>query len=572
MIFDRLEFLRVSFIYRPSGRQPRVTKPTLSERTAFLSRILGSVLMLLPLSLCPSCGRAPDDKDQRPNIVFIIADDLSWEHLGAYGSTEVRTPNIDRLAQEGIVFSNSFVSTPSCTPSRASILTGRNGFELGQGASLWGYLPEDYPLYTELLEAEGYEVGATGKGWGPGFLMDRSENPAGRIYSDIEAQPYDSLFDRTEVSRVDYAANFSAFIQDVGERPFCFWLGTYEPHRGYTRGLAESQGRPDPGSIRVPDFLPDALPVQEDLNEYMFEVEHIDRHVGEVVEVLRKRDKLDNTIILFTSDNGMPFPRAKATLYDHGTRMPLIFWWGDNIEGGRTIGDMISHTDIAPTFLELAGAEVPEQMSGKSFLPQVLSDKNDGIDAGRDRVYLYRERHAWCCEGGGTFASRAVRTKDYLFIWNADPDVEPADVDGGPTRKTLTENRERYPRLYDLTFGKRPEFELYDVKSDPYQMDNLIEDEAYAQIAETLREDLFGYLRAREDPRMLGNQDVFKYTPYFGHLFELGILNWAQDRDGRRFSEEEIAELLDEAYRLKGESEAFRRVAESENWKVRAKE
>lgn len=529
--------------------------------------------MLLPvLSFFPGCRDAVNDRDPRPNIVFIIADDLSWEHLGAYGSAEVRTPNIDRLAEEGIVFSNSFVSAPSCTPSRASILTGRNGFELEQGASLWGYLPDDYSLYTDLLEAEGYEVAGTGKGWGPGFLMGRTRNPAGRLYSDIRARPYARLFDRTQISSVDYSANFSAFLRNVDEGPFCFWVGTYEPHRGYTRGLAESQGRPDPRSIRVPDFLPDALPVQEDLNEYMFEIEHIDRHVGEIIDVLRRQDKLDNTIILFTSDNGMPFPRAKATLYDHGTRMPLILWWGDNIEGGRTVSDMISHTDIAPTLLELAGAEVPTQMSGKSFLAQVLSDKSGEIDPGRDRVYLYRERHGWCCEAGEPFASRAVRTKDYLFIWNVDPDVKPDDVDDGPTRRVLTENRERYRHLYDLTFGKRPEFELYEVKSDPYQMHNLIEDKAYTQIAEALRENLFGYLRTREDPRMLGNQDVFTYTPYFGHLFELGILDWAQDRDGRRFSEEEIVELLDEAYSLKGESEAFRRIAEFENWRIRAKE
>ena len=532
-----------------------------------MSRISVSVLLLLPsLLFSPSCKDAGNERTTRPNIVFIIADDLSWEHLGAYGSVEISTPNIDRLAEEGIVFSNSFVSTSSCTPSSAAILTGRNGFELEQGASLWGYLPDNYPVYTELLEADGYQVAGTGKGWGPGFLMDRKRNPAGRLYNDIEAEPYDHLFDRTELSSVDYAANFAAFLRDVDEGPFLFWMGTYEPHRGYTRGLAESQGRPDPQSIQVPDFLPDALPVQEDLNDYMFEIEHIDRQVGEVVDVLRRQDKLDNTIILFTSDNGMPFQRAKATLYDYGTRMPLILWWGENIEGGRTVSDMISHTDIAPTFLELAGAEVPQQMSGKSFLPQLLSDKNGEIDASRDRVYLYRERHAWCCQGGESFVSRAVRTKDYLFIWNANPDVEPGDVDDGPTRRVLAENRERYPLLYDLTFGKRPEFELYDVKVDPYQIHNLIADEAYAQIVEALREDLFEYLRSREDPRMFDKQDVFKYTPYFGHLFELGMLDWAQDRDGRRLSEAEIVELLDEAYRVKGESEAFRRVSEFENW------
>ncbi len=518
------------------------------------------------LMLATGCETAIRERDTRPSIVFIIADDLSWEHLGAYGSTEVRTPNIDRLAAEGIVFTNSFVSTSSCTPSRASILTGRNGFELSQGATLWGYLPIRLATYPDLLEAAGYRVGATGKGWGPGFLMDRDRNPAGLLYSQIESDPYGHLFDRTEVSKVDYAANLDAFLEEAGEDPFAFWIGTYEPHRGYTPGLANALERPGPGSLSVPPFVPDEPAVREDLNEYLAEVEHIDGQVGRVVEALGKHERLDNTIIVFTSDNGMPFPRAKATLYDHGTRMPLVFWWGDRPVPGRTVTDLISHTDLAPTFLEAAGLEVPEEMSGRSFLSQVLSDRNGEIDAERDRVYLYRERHAWCCEDGVTFASRAVRTRDYLLIWNANPDVLPADVDGGPTRTALTDGRERYPELYNLTFGRRPEFELYDMRRDPYQMRNLIGDASHADVAEALRADLFAYLEARGDPRMSDSEAQFTDTPYFGFLFELGLLNWSDDRDGRRFSEAEISELLRQAYEAKGEEEAFRRVARREGW------
>jgi len=498
--------------------------------------------------------------------VLIIADDLSWEHLGAYGSTDVRTPNIDRLADEGITFSNAFVSTSSCTPSRASILTGRNGFELRQGASLWGYLPTDYLVYPDLLEARGYMVGGTGKGWGPGFLMDRDRNPVGRLYNDFEADPYSHLFDRTEVSRVDYAENLGDFLRQTGEEPFSLWVGTYEPHRGYTPGLAESQGRPHPELIQVPDFLPDTLPVKEDLNDYLFEVEHIDAQVGRVIDVLGEQGKLDNTIILFTSDNGMPFPRAKATLYDYGTRMPLIVWWGDHIDGGRIVSDMISHTDIAPTLLEVAGVAVPDEMSGTSFLSRVLSSVNGNADTSRDRVVMYRERHAWCCEGGTTFPSRAIRTRDYLFIWNAEPDTQPGDVDGGPTRSLLTENQAKYAALYDLTFGRRPVFELYDVSADPYQLNNLIDDTAHRPIADRLREDLLAYLRERGDPRMSGDETVFRHTPYFGHLFELGLLEWATDRDGRRFTEREVVELLRQAYEVRGEDEAFNRVAEHEGW------
>jgi uncharacterized sulfatase len=285
-----------------------------------------------------------------------------------------------------------------------------------------------------------------------------------------------------------------------------------------------------------------------------------------VIEVLDEQGKLDNTIILFTSDNGMPFPRAKATLYDYGTHMPLLVWWGDNIDGGRIVSDMISLTDVAPTLLEIAGIAVPDEMSGTSFLPQVLSSESGNTDASRDRVFLYRERHGWCCEGGTTFPSRAIRTRDFLFIWNAEPDVLPADVDGSPTRRLLTENRAEYAALYDLSFGKQPEFELYDVKADPYQMHNLIGDAAHRLIADALREGLFEYLRERGDPRMSGDETVFRHTPYFGHLFELGLLQWATDRDGRNFTEAEVAELLRQAYEVRGEGEAFNRVADHEGW------
>jgi len=368
--------------------------------------ILSFLLLLVLFQIC--CRNV--NKNSHPNIVFIIADDLSWEHLGGYGSTEVRTPNIDKLAKEGIVFSHSFVSVSSCTPSRASILTGRNGFELEQGASLWGYLPKKFTVYTELLEENGYKTGGTGKGWGPGFLMDRKKNPVGKLYNEIEAEPYKNSFDHTEISKVEYAANFNVFLNEVKDEPFCFWIGTYEPHRGYTEGLAASQRRLNPESIKVPDFLPNTLTVKEDINEYFFEVEHIDMQVGKTIEALEHHDKLDNTIIVFTSDNGMPFPRAKATLYDYGTHMPLIVWWGENIKGGRLVTDMISQTDFAPTFLEAAGIAVPKEMSGKSFLSQLLSDKSGRIDVERNRVIIYRERHSWCCNGGESFASRGIRT------------------------------------------------------------------------------------------------------------------------------------------------------------------
>ena len=494
-----------------------------------------------------------------PNIVFIITDDMSWAHMGAYGSDEVDTPNLDRLAREGVIFDNAFVSTSSCTPSRASILTGRNGFELEEGATLWGYLPAKFPTYTELLAEHGYRVGATGKGWAPGFLIDRDVNPAGQPYNRIRVKPFGDHFESLAMSDIDYAANFDAFLDSTeADRPFVFWLGTFEPHRGYTPGVAAARGK-DTAVATVPAFLPDVPTVREDINEYYAEIEHVDDHVGRVMEVLTRRGLQGDTLVVFTSDNGMPFPRAKATLYDYGTHMPLIVWWGGNIAGGQRIDEFASHTDIAPTFLEVAGVDAPPEMTGRSLLP--LLTAGEPAQASRDAVYMYRERHGFYPGTGGmSFPSRAIRTHDFLLIWNARPDALPSDVDGGPTKSYLEENAEDLASLFALSFGTRDEYELYDVRADEFQMTNLAGDEAYAEVLDGLRSQLFGYLESRGDPRILGDAAGFLYAPYFGVVFRPELLQWTPEQQGQEFTFEERRDLLRKAYSTIGEIEFFQRM------------
>ena len=507
----------------------------------------------------PVIGIGQESGAAPPNIVFIITDDMSWAHMGAYGSDEVDTPNLDRLAGEGAIFENAFVSTPSCTPSRASILTGRNGFELEEGATLWGYLPAKFPTYTELLAEHGYRVGATGKGWAPGFLIDRDVNPAGQPYNQVRVKPFGDRFESLAMSDIDYAANFEAFLDSTeADRPFVFWMGTYEPHRGYTPGVAAARGK-DTAVATVPAFLPDVPAVREDINEYYAEIEHVDDHVGRLMEALNRRGLQDNTMVVFTSDNGMPFPRAKATLYDYGTHMPLIVWWGDNIAGGQRIGEFASHTDMAPTFLEVAGVEAPSEMTGRSLLP--LLTTGEPAQATRDAVYMYRERHGFYPGTGGmSFPSRAIRTQDYLLIWNVRTDAHIRDVDGSPTKFYLEENAEDFPSLHSLSFGTRDEYELYDVRADAFQMQNLAGDEAYADVFDGLRSQLFAYLESRRDPRVLGDAASFLYAPYFGVVFRPELLEWAPEQQGQEFTFEERRDLLRKAYSAIGEIEFFQRM------------
>lgn len=494
-------------------------------------------------------------KKQRPNIVFIIADDASWKHFGAYGTKGIHTPHLDRLAGEGLVFENAFVSASSCSPSRGAILTGRNGFELKEGATLWGYLPKEYPTYVELLQRVGYRTGSTGKGWGPGFDVGRKEHAAGKRYNTIRKTLFDGDLDPLAISNIDYPANFADFLNTTDtSQPFCFWLGTYEPHRAYTKGVAKALGTAC-AEVDIPDFLPDAPEVKADICEYWAEIEYIDQQVGQVFDILEKKGALDNTLILFASDNGMPFPRAKATLYDYGTHVPLIAWWGDHIEGGRRVEDMISYTDIAPTLLDAAGLGIPWQLSGQSFLRQLKSLKDGAVDNRRDRVFTYRERHVLYPDSKGyTTPARAIRTKEYLLIWNMEAPFPPRDVDGGPTKSYMQDQQEQLQGLYEKTFATRPSYELYHIPSDPYQMKNLAEDPQYQDQLESLKKDLLDYLTKRNDPRLIQDDDPFRHNPYFGRLYTTGILrenpgfNWykataAQKKEVMRQAYERINEL-----------------------------
>ena len=230
--------------------------------------------------------------DERPNIVLAIADDWSWPHASAYGAPAVTTPTFDRLARQGVLFDNAFVASPSCTPSRAAILTGQWHWRLEESANLWSTLRFDYPTYTELLERAGYHVGLTGKGWGPGRDAPggRANNPAGRAYG-----------------------SFEAFLDArPAGTPFVYWFGSSDPHRDYETGAGVRSGI-DAARLQLFPHLPDVRAVREDLADYVFEVHRFDRDVGRLLQVLEQRGELERTIVVMTSDNGMPFPRCKAT-------------------------------------------------------------------------------------------------------------------------------------------------------------------------------------------------------------------------------------------------------------------
>jgi N-sulfoglucosamine sulfohydrolase len=461
--------------------------------------------------------------EKRPNILFCLADDWSWPHASIAGDKVVKTPTFDRVARQGVLFENAFVSSPSCTPSRGAILTGQWHWLLEEGGNLWSTLPAKFQVYPDLLEEAGYHIGYTRKGWGPGRDAPggRTRNPAGPRYKD-----------------------FRQFLDARPEgRPFCFWFGSTDPHRGYKwqSGVKSGMKLDD---VQVPACLPDSEEVRTDICDYYWEVQRFDTEVGELLKMLEAGGEFDNTLVVISGDNGLPFPRCKSNLYDTGTHVPLAVRWPAAVKSSRVVEDFISLADLAPTFLEAAGLKPPGEMTARSFLDTLTSGKAGRVDPKRHHVLTGKERHVPAQETGmGGYPMRAIRTYDFLYIHNFKPDrwpsgypagyAEPveidvsnprgtkfgyADTDASPTKSYMIKHRDdpEVRKLFELAFGKRPAEELYDLQKDPAQLNNVAGRPQYAEIQEKLADALMAELKATRDPRVLGKGDIFDKYPYYG--------------------------------------------------------
>lgn len=472
-----------------------------------------------------ACRQAP----QRPNILFCISDDQSWAHTSFAGAQELKTPGFDQVAKSGIYFENAYTAAPSCAPSRAAILTGQEIYRLKEGGLLFGALSKEFPVFTHLLRDAGYEVASTGKGYAPAKkdMEGYYQMPFGKKYDSIknDAPP--------GISNLDYAANFKSFYQQRSDKPFFFWYGCSEPHRYYSEGIGLRNGK-NLNDVVVPGFLPDSISIQKDIADYYFEIEWFDQHLHKMIRFLEEQGELENTLILVTSDNGMPFPRAKATLYEYGTHMPLAISWPASINPGRTVKDFISFTDFAPTFLDIAGIDVPEQMTGKSLKEILYSDESGWISNQNLEVVTAIERHTYARRGGLPYPSRAIRMADWVYIRNFEPSRWPAgapdfksphqgiygDVDRGLSRTYLLENQnsEHIRPYFEMAFAKRPAEELYDLSKDPYQLNNLANNNDFHEQKEQLKAALLDYLKSTGDPRV-DNESPWDHYPYYFNDF-----------------------------------------------------
>ena len=529
------------------------------------------IIILLPFLFAINRSAANEIKlpqKKRPNILFAISDDQSYGSTSFTGSSFIKTPALDQIAKEGVFFTNCIAGSPGCAPSRSSIVTGRYPWQneqSGQHASSWMKV---YVPFIDLLNKNGYYTGYTGKGVDPFQYarnkkdsLWREQNAAGKSFNAIRYKAGDisDIRPAKGISNINYFENFKDFLDKKKDgQPFFFWYGALEPHRGFEKD-SWIRNRKRLQDAKVPAFLPDNGIVRGDLLDYAIEIEWFDLHLQRMLEYLKEKGELENTIVIVTSDNGMAFPRAKANGYEYGIHVPFAVRFPKMFPGGRIVDDPVSFVDIAPTILELTATSSKgmKTISGGSIL-SILKDKKQGVvDTARKYVYSGRERHSASRYLNWGYPQRVIRSKEFLLVWNMKPGRWPAgdpqrldpknkdkllpmygidtngryhsewaftDIDNSPTKAFTVEhmNDKNMHPFFEWATAKRPEFELYHITSDPECLKDLYDKKAYAGIQGQLKKALMEELVKTKDPRVVGpDPEIFdSYERYSGPMRE----------------------------------------------------
>lgn len=500
----------------------------------------------------------------RPNIVFAFADDWG-RYASAYGKLEpggindlVATPNFDRVAREGVLFTHAYVNAPSCTPCRSALLSGQYFWRTGRGAILQGAVWDgSIPVYPLMLRDAGYHIGYSHKVWGPGspsnapygqnqYAFTKRGNKENQFSQYVSGKP-DIEAAKQEIY-AEVRGNFQDFLASrPADTPFCYWWGPTNVHRKWVQGSGKKLWGLDPDQLqgKLPKFLPDVSIVREDVADYLGEVQAMDAGLGVILEELERTGEMKDTLIVVSGDHGMPgMPRGKCNLYDFGVGVSLAIAWPEKIPAGRVVEDFVCLPDLCPTFLEAAGVEIPPVMTGRSLLPVLTSSASGQVDPTRDAVVVGRERHvAHVRDGNLPYPQRAIHTRDYLYIRNFKPDRWPlgegagfgrpegplpyadlqeetytafGDMDASPTKAWLVTHREDpgMAACFDYAFGRRPAEELYDLRSDPDCLQNLAAGAEHAAKREELAARLMTVLKETGDPRVTGDGATFDRPPF----------------------------------------------------------
>ena len=514
-------------------------------------------------------AQTPDNtKTRRPHIVMAFADDWG-KYASIYGqispggiNDQLKTKNFDQVAQQGILFTNAFVSAPSCTPCRSSLLTGQHFWRCGRGSilqgAIWDGTIASYPLE---LEKSGYRIGHTYKVWSPGSPADAPHGGAKRKFQrhggkfngfSQYAMRQDDRQAAKETLLDEIRQNVRSFLDADenqkldGTEPICYWLGPTNTHRKWIAGSGKTLWGINPDSLKgkLPPYLPDVPVVREDFADYLGEVMAFDAGLGVLIDELKRVGIYEDTLLVVSGDHGIPgISRGKCNLYDLGTQVPLAIRWPNGINGkSRIVDDLVSLPDLAPTFLDAASVEKPESMIAKSLMNIFKQDGSGLIEKSRDAIFTGRERHVAAARTDFLpYPQRAIRTQQYLYILNFESDRWPmgtgpgfgdsevimpnylalqentfaafGDLDASPTKAWIVTNRKQHPTFFEFAVGRRPYRELYDLNADPHCMNNLAGKDSWRDIEENLDKKLMRELRETGDPR-LKTPVIFETSPY----------------------------------------------------------
>lgn len=429
---------------------------------------------------------------EKPNILLLLSDDHSYPYLSCYGDGNVRTPTIDQLAAEGMRFHRYFTAAPQCVPSRAALLTGRSPVA-ARMTRFSAPLPRDEITFAELLrEQGGYFTGVCGRS----YHLDGSARQG-----EIVAQTFERQKLRTFTDRMDYVATggdaqvagqVAEFLaQKPAGKPFFLWANFSDPHHAWN---APAEFRPDPKSLKLPPQWPDLPGVREQLADYCAEVNRLDQTVKSVLDLLAQRGLLENTLIVFTGDNGQALPHGKGSLYDPGCHVPLVVRWPGKVKPGSESRCLLSGEDLGPTLLAAAGLPAGPKMSGQSFLPLLVGQAHQP----RKHVFFERGPHGSAPVTASASSapydlSRAVRGERYKFIYNCTPSIPygPVDSAQGAFWKEMQAAHaagKLPPGMVKTYFtSPRPIYELYDLEADPGELNNLSGQPVLAAVERELR-------------------------------------------------------------------------------------
>lgn len=437
----------------------------------------------------------PAIAQQAPNVIVFIADDAGWRDFGAYGNDAIMTANIDQMARNGMKFNSAFLTTPQCSPTRTSLLSGQFAHTV-RTEDLHEPLAEEVRILPSYLQEAGYYTAILGK--------THIGQPA--------LEQFD-VFHRGDGNPMP--EDISQVLESSGDQPFFAWYAFSDPHRVYQENTIPDPH--DPAEVIVPPYLADTPETRKDLAMYYDEITRMDRNIGEVLEILEEAGEAENTLAIFITDNGKPFTRAKGSLYDEGIKSPLVAVWPGKIEAGSESDALVSLIHLAPTILDAAGVEKGEAMYGESMLPVLLGQRD------QQDTFVFAERNWHDCDEH----MRSVRSDTFKLIFNAYtewPLCTAADLAGSASHQALLELKAKgklNPEQMLVFQSPRPAIEFYNIQEDPYEFNNLAYDVEYRSLIREHFNALSDWMIATDDfdphyRRRYDNTDRVTGTMFLG--------------------------------------------------------